>query len=275
LAEHLAIGLVYDLPDSMRTIIAEDLESWGVTFYEALEAACANLRQKEDPVFFSPHDGVYLSATGDNYDASRLVLTDMVQHFEIRGDAIAMVLNRDTVVITGSESTTGLTIMAARARQALGEPRPISSIAMRLVDEEWMPWLPAADHPLCEEFTLLRLQSLGQQYAEQKELLDARLQKTGEECFVATFSAAKRSQNTPITSYCVWSEGVVSLLPKTDVVYFFRPTADDAQGGIVAACAWETVERELGKLLEPEDLYPPRYRVKAFPTAAQLRGLVQ
>src|SRR5688572_5990327 len=50
LADHLAIGLVYDLPESMRTIVAADLENWGVSFYEALEAACVNLRQKEDPV---------------------------------------------------------------------------------------------------------------------------------------------------------------------------------------------------------------------------------
>ena len=78
LADHLAIGLVYDLPDSMRTIVKQDLENWGVTFYEALEAACANLRQKEDPVFVSPQEGVYVSATGDNYDASRMILTDMM-----------------------------------------------------------------------------------------------------------------------------------------------------------------------------------------------------
>ena len=115
LAEHLAIGLVYDLPDSMRTIVDEDLENWGVTFYEALEAACANLRQKEDPVFVSPHDGTYLSATGDNYDASRLILTDMIHQFDVAGDAIAMVANRDTLIVTGSENTPGLKMMAARA----------------------------------------------------------------------------------------------------------------------------------------------------------------
>ena len=273
LAEHLAIGLVYDLPDSMRTIIGQDLENWGVTFYEALEAACANLRQKEDPVFVSPHDGVYLSATGDNYDAARLILTDMVHQFDVRGDFIAMIPNRDTLIITGSESLLGLRTMAARAKQALEEPRPISTVALRLVNEEWSEWLPPIEHSLYPEFATLRLQSLGQQHAEQKELLDAHYQKTGGDVFVGAFSAAQNTQTGEVKSYCVWSDGVESLLPKTDLVHFFRPGKTENDGSVVATARWEAVENTLGPLLEPQELYPTRYRVRSFPNAAQLRQL--
>jgi hypothetical protein len=274
LADHLAIGLVYDLPEAMRTIVAQDLESWGVTFYEALEAACANLRQKEDPVFVSPHEGVYLSATGDNYDASRLILIDMVHQFDVRGEMIAMVLNRDTLAITGSDYVDGLKIIVARARQALAEPRPISTIALRLENDEWQEWLPPLDHSLHHEFALLRMQSLGQQYAEQKELLDEHYQRNGNQVFVATFSAARNTQTGAVNSYCVWSDGAAqSLLPKTDLVYFFRPGADESERGSVTSCPWETVERELRPLIEPLDLYPPRFRVRAFPSAAQLQRL--
>ena len=273
LAEHLAIGLVYDLPESMRTIVAADLENWGVTFYEAIEAACTNLRQKEDPVFVSPHDGVYLSATGDNYDASRLILTDMMHQFEVRGDRIAMVLNRDTLAITGSECMAGLKIIAARARQALTEPRPISTIALRLENEEWQEWLPPPNHSLHQEFALLRMQSLGQQYAEQKELLDEHFRRSPNDVYVAMFSAARNIQTGAVNSYCVWSDGVQSLLPKTDLVYFFRPGAGESQDGLIATCPWETLEREFGPLVEPLDLYPPRYRVRSFPSETQLQRL--
>ncbi|MEX2138744.1 MAG: DUF1444 family protein [Pirellulales bacterium] len=272
LADHLAIGLVYDLPDSMRTIVGQDLENWGVTFYEALETACANLRQKEDPVFVSPHDGVYLSATGDNYDASRLILADMVNQFDVRGEVIAMVPNRDTLIITGSENVPGLKTMAARARQALQEPRPISNVALRLADEEWSEWLPPVGHALYQEFATLRLQSLGQQHAEQKELLDAHYQKTGRDVLVATFSGAQNSQTGEIKSYCVWSEGVEALLPKTDLLYFFRPEEAEDDRSVIAA-TWEAVENTLAPLLEPQELYPPRYRVSSFPTGAQLQRL--
>ena len=43
LGEHFGIGIVYDLPESMRSISQGSLDAWGVTFYEALEAAMENL----------------------------------------------------------------------------------------------------------------------------------------------------------------------------------------------------------------------------------------
>jgi hypothetical protein len=273
LADHLAVGLVYDLPDSMRTIVQQDLENWGVSFYEALEAACANLRQKEDPVFVSPQDGVYVSATGDNYDASRLILTDMVHQFDVQGTLVAMVPNRDTLIISGSDDLSGLKIMAARAKQALGEPRPISMFAFHLVGDEWTEWRPAADHPLHQQFAFLRLQSLAQQYAEQKELLEAHHQADEEDLFVATFSGIHNPQTGDVKSYCVWSEGVESLLPKTDLVHFFRAGGAKEEGSILVTCEWEAAEQALKPLLELQDMYPPRYRVRSFPSANQLRTL--
>ena len=43
LGEHFGVGLVYDLPESMRSIPQACLDAWGVTFYEALEAAMGNM----------------------------------------------------------------------------------------------------------------------------------------------------------------------------------------------------------------------------------------
>ena len=90
---------------------------------------------------------------------------------------------------------------------------------------------------------------------------------------MATFSGVHNNQTGEVTSYCVWSEGVDSLLPKTDMIYFFRPDEGEDQGKIVNGCAWDAVEKVVKPLLEPQDTYPPRYRVRSFPTAAQLRRL--
>jgi hypothetical protein len=275
LGEHLAVSLVYDLPDSMRTIVAADLETWGVTFYEALEFACSNLRHKEDPVFISPHEGVYISATGDNYDASRLILGDMVHQFDVQGDFIAMVANRDTLIVTGSENMAGLRVMVARARRALEEPRPISMIALRLVDDEWHEWLPAVDHALYRDMALLRLQSLGQQHAEQKELLDVHHQNNKDPASAVSFSAVENKRTGEVKSYCVWSEGGDLLLPKTDLVYFYRPGKSADEDSVLATASWSAVESVLGPMLEPQDYYPLRFRVRSFPTSAQLRELNQ
>ena len=45
LGDHLALSLVYDLPQAMRSIGHDDLKAWGTTFYEAQEVARHNLEQ--------------------------------------------------------------------------------------------------------------------------------------------------------------------------------------------------------------------------------------
>ena len=144
LGEHFGVGIVYDLPEAMRSISQGSLDAWGVTFYEALEAAMENLLTL-DAKFIGPGhgEGVYLSATGDNYDASRLLIKDAIRRFRVKGDHIAMIPNRENLIVVGSEDVEGLAGMVKLAAKAMKEPRPISGIALRLDGDEWTPWLPA------------------------------------------------------------------------------------------------------------------------------------
>src|SRR5262249_15656333 len=129
IGDHLALSLVYDLPQAMRSIIQEDLDRWQVTLYEAIQAARQNLDQMGHVSFASLQgeggEGVYISATDDNYDASRLVMLDLVRKMPVRGDYIAMVPNRDTLVISGSEDAAGLQVMCKLAEESFDKPRPI------------------------------------------------------------------------------------------------------------------------------------------------------
>ena len=263
--DHLALSLVYDLPTAMRSISQKDLDEWDVTFYEAVEAARHNLEQMGE-IKFAVLDGrVYASASGDNYDASRLVLLDLIRRFEVRGDHIAMVPNRDTLIVTGSEDEEGLAIMSKIAKDSFEKPRPISTVALRLEGDEWTPWLPPHDSPHFAEFHELKLRTIGAEYNDQKELLDTLHQQSGEAAYVASFSALQNKETGRVTSYSVWSEGVESLLPQTDAVMFFRPTAPD-DGKIVAGGAWDLVRQIVGDLMEPLGIYPERYRVREFPS---------
>ncbi|HUE74936.1 MAG TPA: DUF1444 family protein [Pirellulaceae bacterium] len=269
IGEHLALSLVYDLPTAMRSISQKDLEAWEVTFYEAVEAARHNLEQMGE-IKFAVLDGrVYASASGDNYDASRLVLLDLIRRFEVRGEYIAMVPNRDTLIVTGSDDDEGLAIMAKIAKGSFDKPRPISTVALRLEGDEWLPWLPAEDSPHFADLHELKLRTLRAEYNDQKELLDAVHEQTGESVLVAPFGVLQNKETGRVTSYGVWSEGVECLLPHTDAVMFFRPTVPD-DGKIVAGGAWEHVRQVVGDLMEPLGLYPERYRVREFPSEAQI-----
>ena len=278
IGDHLALSLVYDLPQAMRSIIQEDLDQWDVTFYEALEAARRNLEQMGNVAFASLQgkegDGVYISATGDNYDASRLVMLDLVRKMPVRGDYIAMVPNRDTLVITGSEDSAGLEVMCKLAEESFEKPRPISTIALRLEGDSWESWLPPRDSTAYAKFHELRLRTIGMEYNDQKELLDQIHEKTGEDVFVASFSALQNKQTGRISSYSVWSQGIASLLPETDDVVFLRGASDgneDVQ--LAAAGSWQRVRDVAGDLMQPQGTYPERYRVLEFPSAQQLEAI--
>lgn len=272
IGEHLALSLVYDLPTAMRSISQKDLDEWEVSFYEAIEAARQNLEQMGE-IKFAVLDGrVYASASGDNYDASRLVLLELIRRFEVQGDHIAMVPNRDTLVITGSDDPEGLAIMAKIAADSFEKPRPISTVALRLEGDEWMPWLPPEDSPSYNQFHELKLRTIGAEYNDQKELLEAIYGPSEEEMFVASFGALQNKDNGRVTSYSVWSEGVPTLLPLTDAILFFRPEADE-DSRMAAGGTWEQVQQVVGGMLEPLGIYPERYRVRDFPSEAQLAAI--
>lgn len=270
LAGHLGVGLVYDLPDSMMQIQQDTLDKWGVTFDEALEVARENLRAVSGHDFEQPSPGVWLSPWRDNYDAARLVLPDLLDRFEVRGDLVAAVPNRDVLVLTGSDDEAGLAFLLSLVEEHLEKPRPLSAIPVRLDGATWLPFSPDRNSPLFERCRLLYVKSFGQNYAEQGEALKALHERTGEDVFVASYQGIRREGQ--VMSYCVWSEGVDTLLPRTDEVFFFRPTSE-GDGELVGQCRWDRVKEVVGDRMEPCGLYPERYRVRSFPTPEQLAAM--
>jgi hypothetical protein len=277
IGDHLALSLVYDLPQAMRSIIPDDLERWGVSFYEAVEAARRNLEQMGNVAFASLQgeagEGLYISATGDNYDASRLVMIDLVRKMPVRGDYIAMVPNRDTLVVTGSDDEAGLSVMCKVAEDSFEKPRPISTVALRLEGDQWESWLPEPSSPAFAKFHELRLRTIGMEYNDQKELLDQIHEASGEDVFVASFNAVQHKETSRVSSYCVWSEGVDTLLPETDNLVLVHADRPAEKVEFAAAGTFAAVRQVVGHLMQPAGMYPERYRVVEFPTERQLSAI--
>jgi hypothetical protein len=266
----LGLGLVYDLPESMMQVQQHMLDTWGATFDQALGCALQNLRRVSGVGLVPAAPGVWASPWRDNYDPSRMILTDFIRRHEVAGDPVVMVPNRDTLLLAGSDDEGGLGRLAVMGGEAYEQPRSVSGMAFRLTGEdEWVPYLPGMGQPSRERFTLLRVKTLGGEYGDQAEALKALHEKTGEDVFVASFSALKKNDTGEVRSYCVWSEGVVALLPQTDDIMFFRPTSS-GDGVIVATATWEQARAVLGERMKPAGLYPERYRVEGFPSAEQL-----
>ena len=272
LAEFLGIGLVYDLPASMMQLQQHMLNQWQATFEEAYESACENLLAITKHTLQEVIPGVWASAWKDNYDPSRMLIIGYIRDHEVKGDPVVMVPNRDTLLLTGSDDPAGLGKMVEIAEGAYEHPRPLSSLAYRLTQQnEWVPFLPEPNHREYKRFRLLQLKNFGSEYSEQQAALNELHEQTGKDIFVASFSAIENNTTGELRSYCVWSEGVVALLPKTDYVYFFR-AGDGQDGKIVATVPWTEVETVLGDEFKPVGIYPERYLVKGFPTNEQIAG---
>jgi uncharacterized protein YtpQ (UPF0354 family) len=269
-ADSLCVMLAYDLPASMTTINDEQLEKWGVTFYEAMEVAKQNL--EETTTTIAQMGSLYIVANGDSYDSSRLLLIDKVRRLDLKGDPIVMTPNRESLFIAGADDQEALTIMAALASKELENERSISGLAFRLVGDEWESWLPKESNELWDVFNQMRLQTIGGEYAEQREYLQQKFNSAGRDLFLAQFSGILNQKTGRAESYCVWSKGVPTLLPRTDLIMFSLP-GDDGQAKLAGKATWSDVERVVGRLLEYQDLYPPRWLVRDFPSDAELREL--
>jgi hypothetical protein len=233
-----------------------------------MEIARHNLEETQI-TFAAIGDHLYGSATGDTYDASRLLFLDLIRKLEVDGSHVAMVPNRDTLLITGIDDETGLELMHTLAKKALEEdPRPMNAMPLRLDGDEWVDWNVPHDHPLHKSFASLELKWLHQEYADQKELLDAIDEKNGTDIFVASYSAIEKKDTGDFVSYCVWANGVEALLPKTQKVVFIRGEDD-----IAATASWDKVQEIVGELMEPVEAYPARYRVTSFPSDESLAAL--
>ncbi len=270
LGEHLAVSLVYDMHEAMRSIQQDDLDGWGVTFYEAMEVAMENLRQL--PLqFIVPKrgSGFYLSANEDNYDSSRLLLTDLIRTFNLDGDPIAMAPTRDALIIAGSDDLNALKDLLILATGAVQQqPYWVSTVALRLQENDWEPWLPDISHPLYDDFKLMQMELLSKEYQTQKGLLDRLHEARSEDLFVATFKFLQNEETGNVTSCSVWGAGTTTLLPQTDLIAFMSRSGEKPR-----MFPWERVVEVAGDLMTPLDMYPPRFKTGDFPTEEQFAAM--
>jgi hypothetical protein len=198
-----------------------------------------------------------------------LILVDLIRRLPVRGEYIAMVPNRDSLIITGSEDEQGLGILCKLARESFQQPRPISTIALRLDGDEWHPWLPDEESPLYGVFRELRLRTMAAEYADQAELLTAVQRMRKSAVVPVAFNVVQETSTQLYSSYCVWTEGQACLLPRTDIITMARPG-----GQVIGAAPWDTVFQVVGDLIEEYDTYPERWLAREFPSESQLQALL-
>ncbi|CBJ40719.1 conserved hypothethical protein (plasmid) [Ralstonia solanacearum CMR15] len=256
LCDNLEIGLAYDSEYSISRLNEARLRDWGVTFDEAYAVALDHLRERSGQAWKALDNGVFVSQFGDLYDASRLLLTDLLHRQPISGMPVVMIPSRAVLLLTGDRNDAGLATLVALAEAVLEDPRPLSSRMLRWTGEHWEIFVPPT---LANRLALLHAKESVGDYGAQKTMLDEAHAQQGIDIFVATYQAHQGPDGTVVSS-CVWSEDVHALLPVTDEMFLHR-----ASTGHVVKLPWERAQQACGHLMAMTPHAPARYEVKAFP----------
>jgi hypothetical protein len=266
LTERLSVCLMLDLDTSLRAVSSQDLARWEITFEEALRQGLYNLAERTRTRWTSPCPGVYVSAWNDDHDVSRLLLDKVFRGLDVRGDIVAIVPDRNRLIVTGTDDPAAL---AKALELALAEsPRPVSAVPLLRRWPTWEPLILPEDHPCHALWSRVSTKESFEIYRQQKELLERLHEKKKEDLFVASYQVVEDTRTGLRTSYCVWGLDVRSLLPKTDRIFFVDLGGPGGQ--TVEDFPWDVVETCCGDLLQPTQDLPRRYLVQGFPADEQL-----
>jgi len=133
---------------------------------------------------------------------------------------------------------------------------------LKLGAQGWELFTPPAS--CAKAYADLALLDESQSYAGQKSLLDDLNQRHGADVFVA--SATVVEKDGLLRSYSTWTEGVDTLLPRTELLVFIKLHEGQLEQSLMLA--WDVAADLASHLMEATDFSPVRYRVRSFPDAA-------
>jgi hypothetical protein len=260
LGDDYCVSVVFDGATTMSYLNKEQFQAWDVPFERALEYALDNLAQR--PFSVEPlRAGFYRFDTRDSYDAARLLLKDRVRALALRGRPVAAIPNRECLLVTGEDDREGLAALAAAAEEGYDHPRAIGISPLLLDGEAWRAFRPSGADALSVQLSNLSVRNLGSRYADQLRVLEKLHEKSGDDVLVAKFSGLSATEGGAIHTCCLWSPGIPTLLPKTELVTFAGEGRDEA------LFPWDAVVAEAGALMKPQGLVPERWLVTGFPAA--------
>lgn len=269
--------LAIDSPDSLQFVVPNSADDWGVdakTLFQVARENAVGYFGRDDGVDIydasAPYPLWHVSAD-DDYEPSRLLVPGWLASFhgKVTGRPVAIMPARATLVIGGDGDERCLKRLVEMAARECAATRRSISPALYSVDDAGLvvPLALPDGHALANDVALGHVKLAVGEYQAQKEVLQARL---GDDVFVASYTGVQAPDGS-VFSYSTWTEGVHTLLPKTDEVALIFGNMDDPT---VHRVPWARLEEIAGRYLtRVPELEPPRWRVNEWPDAVMLERL--
>ncbi len=259
--------LAIDKDTSVQMLGGNDLVALELSEAEAFKQAVAKLNRISDAPFKAISPGLYRSRFGDDHDAARLLLVDQIQELPVKGDPVAVAVSNAQLLISGADDPKILTVLSKICEEIATQERLLSLQPLRLVDGQWQDFIAEKKPDYAGIYNLVLLER-NQNYELQKEHWDTEQS----DWFIATHQLSQEENSPFYIDSCIWSEGVPTLLAKTEQLIFVEII--DGKAEVMGLLPWHIVMAEFGELLTlVADTIPPRYQVQSFPDKQRLLGL--
>jgi hypothetical protein len=266
--QDIELKLLYDFGPHMSLVSASKADTWGVPRTELWSRALSNLRALERPRWEPSSPGVLQVVSEVAYEETFLLVDEVRAALPFGADAVFAIPNRGVLIAADARDPAAVRSLIREMRERQdSNPWPLSTTLLQSGPEGWRCYEPPGE--LSAPAMALRKISLARTYADQKAALDKLYERTSTQVYVATVSLRMLNSNADdLHTWCTWSAGVPTLLPKTDNIALVtdpgNPKAD------VVLTDWAAIERVCGPHLQPTAEDPPRYRVDTFPSPAEL-----
>jgi uncharacterized protein YtpQ (UPF0354 family) len=265
LTDGLCVALSYDGGEYLRHLFERDLQKLGEAAEVALRDATVNLLRK--CALIDQIGSVFCFQTGDSYDAARIVLVEKLRQLPVNGQPVALVPDRDSLIIAGSADVDGLAQMAEMGLECFqNRSRLISGRPVVLEEGRWVRFTPPEQ--VGEKFAQLANLYDRRCYEEQADVLRKLSAKRRDSALVANVISIPIGPANEFVTAAAWVRGMPTLLPKVEMIAFM-----DALTCRPAVAAWDDVMRVVSHLMQPTGDIPPRYRVESYPTPVEMEAM--
>ncbi len=245
----MLLMLAIDSDVSIAIVTDDSLAELGLSFDETLGIAIGHLNERGGHSFGQLAEGTFVSTCGDYYDASRILLPDLFLQLPLKGNPVAIVQSRSSVLVTGSEDVDGLALIAGFALDDLAtNERAVSLTPIELVDGHWRSFDIRPDHP--QRLRNLVPNQLVWAYTATQQVVQ---QMLGDDVFVASALLVERDGKA--STAATWATGVTTACPLVEAIVI---GTDGAFPEIVRSL--DDVLRVCGPFPEVEAFpHPPRW----------------